>query len=81
MAIRRCERCGAKWIQDQLFWTTGKQGREIDLAGLVCNRANDPACINPLKGAIGGDTWEKRAAQVDAFGEGLAAEIKRSEGQ
>ena len=65
MACRQCPRCGARWIEGQLYWGSGKPGQEVDLAGLVCNNANDPACLNPFKGAIGGDTWEKRAGLTD----------------
>lgn len=55
-----CPRCGAVWFNGQLFWATGAKGKEEDLAGLVCNMVNTPQCINPKKGAEGGDTWEKR---------------------
>lgn len=71
MACRQCQRCGARWIDGQLYWATGKPGKDLDLAGLVCNRVNDPSCINPQNGMPGGDTWEKRAATVDAFMEAL----------
>ena len=75
---RTCDRCGALWFQDgegwQHWWTRangnhvegskpGKQS-ELDLAGLVCNVVNDPACINPCKGREGGDTWAKRMERI-----------------
>jgi len=48
-----------------LYWSgTGKKASELDLAGLVCNMVNDPACINPCKGREGGDTWAKRMERV-----------------
>ena len=60
-----CPRCGARWLDGQLFWSgTGKKASELDLAGLVCNSVNDPACINPCNGREGGDTWAKRLARA-----------------
>ena len=65
MDFRSCPRCGAHWLDGQLFWSgTGKKASELDLAGLVCNAVSDPACINPGKGREGGDTWAKRMARV-----------------
>lgn len=64
MSCRTCPRCGARWINGQLYWATGKPGSDLDLAGLVCNRVNDPACANALRGMDGGDTWEARAARL-----------------
>jgi hypothetical protein len=56
-----CPKCGAVWLNGKHTWSgTGKFGNELDLAGLVCNKYGDNACINPLRGAEGGDTWEKR---------------------
>ena len=61
MDCRNCPTCGARWIEGQHYWATGKPGNELDLAGLVCNRvASDKPCANPLRGHTGGDTWEKR---------------------
>ena len=60
--MKKCEKCGATWMEGQLYWQgTGKPGKDIDLAGLVCNnlRDDDPdaeKCINPAKGQLGGDT-------------------------
>jgi len=64
MEARSCPRCGALWLGEQLYWATGKKASELDLAGLVCNMVNDPACINPSKGREGGDTWAKRMERV-----------------
>lgn len=52
-------------MDGQLYWATGKPGTDLDLAGLVCNSVNDPACINPAKGMEGGDTWENRLHFVE----------------
>jgi hypothetical protein len=60
-----CPRCGAAWLNGQLYWATGCKGKEEDLAGLVCNMVNTPECINPKKGVDGGDTWEKRRLFID----------------
>lgn len=78
---RECPVCGAKWVGGQLFWATGKPGRDIDLAGLICNmmekRDRDKAskCINPCKGREGGDTWASRLKNLGTFEE----EKKKSE--
>jgi hypothetical protein len=48
-----------------LYWSdTGKKASELDLAGLVCNRINDPNRINSCNGREGGDTWVKRMERV-----------------
>ena len=65
MENKLCEKCGAHWIAGQLFWSTGQAGKEIDLAGLVCNDYGDSQCINPCKGVEGGQTWAKRLAEID----------------
>jgi hypothetical protein len=59
-AISECPKCGAKWIDGQLYWSTGALGDPHDLASLVCNNLGDETCINPCKGSTSGDTWEKR---------------------
>lgn len=70
-SIVKCEVCQATWIDGQLFWSTGKQGRDIDLAGLVCNMvakmdsAKAAKCINKCKGNEGGDTWADRLKFID----------------
>ena len=66
MNCKQCKKCNAKWLQMeeggdyQLYWATGKAGKEEDLAGLVCNNLGDDQCINPKRGDVTGDTWEKR---------------------
>lgn len=62
LVIKRdeCPKCGARWLDGQLYWATGVRAKEEDLAGLVCNTVNSPECINPKKGVEGGDTWAKR---------------------
>lgn len=63
MECKTCNKCGAKWIGGQHYWHTGKIGNELDLAGLVCNNLPSDGisgCINPQRGAQGGDTWDKR---------------------
>lgn len=47
-------------MDGQLYWATGKQGRDIDLAGLVCNQFGSDACINEARGTEGGVTWAQR---------------------
>ena len=74
-----CQKCGARWMMGQLYWSTGSAGKEIDLAGLVCNNLNpdDPdynQCINPERGKDGGDTWEYRRG----FADGLMTEWERA---
>lgn len=67
------------WAGGKLFWSTGKIGEEVDLAGLVCNQldAEDTdLCINPQRGASGGQTWEYRRGYID----GLTDEMKRTQG-
>ena len=77
MNCKQCRKCGAKWLNGQLYWSTGQVGKEEDLAGLVCNSLGDSSCINPKKGNTTGDTWEKRLAELDRLidqatdGEGL----------
>lgn len=61
-SLRECPRCGARWFDGQLRWATGKPGKELDLAGLVCNKVQDARCINPCNGQEGGQTWESRLA-------------------
>ena len=69
-SIVKCPACEATWINGQLFWSTGAQGRDIDLAGLVCNMLEkiDPKkaelCINTCKGNEGGDTWVDRFSKL-----------------
>lgn len=63
---KECPKCKATWINGQHVWSgTGNQGSELDLAGLICNKLGDDTCINPLKGNIGGQTWEYRSGYID----------------
>ena len=65
MSRKECPKCGAIWIDGQHRWSgTAAKGNEIDLAGLVCNNYGNEQCINPMKGSEGGDTWEKRLAEL-----------------
>ena len=63
-----CPKCGAVWLNGKHIWSgTGvsKEGSELDLAGLVCNKLGDQTCINPAKGKGGGDTWESRLSNLN----------------
>ena len=67
MNTKTCPKCQAKWIDGQHYWSTGAVGKEEDLAGLVCDKFGDYACINPIKGTDhNGDTWEKRSNFIDS---------------
>lgn len=70
MDCKTCNKCGARWLEGQLYWSTGAKGTELDLAGLVCNNLdpNDPEsaeCINESRGKEGGTTWEYRRGFID----------------
>lgn len=66
MTRTECPKCGALWINGQHYWSgTGKLGNELDLAGLVCNKLGNFQCINPKRGAEGGDTWTKRLEDLE----------------
>jgi hypothetical protein len=53
-------------VNDQLYWSTGKEASELDLAGLVCNLLPpEKGCINPKRGQSGGQTWEMRQKIVE----------------
>ena len=61
-----CPTCQARFIDGQLYWSTGKPGDPKDLAGLVCNPfSNGRPCINPCKGVKGGQTWEDRLGDLN----------------
>ena len=65
---KECPKCGATWLNGQHYWSgTGKMGNELDLAGLVCNKLGNHQCINPSRGADGGDTWAKRLSDLDSM--------------
>jgi len=75
---RYCQRCGACWVLTDGTWqhrwlNQNRPGNELDLAGLVCNVVNDPACINPAKGCTGGQTFASRMAMTMAD----ASQVKR----
>ena len=77
MNCKTCSKCGAKWLDGQLFWSTGAIGKEEDLAGLVCNNlkpGEEEECINEKRGAEGGDTWEYRRGFID----GVMSEFDRA---
>lgn len=65
LKIVECPKCKAVWMNGQHVWATGKMGNELDLAGLVCNRFGDDSCINPKRGCEGGDSWSKRAEDLE----------------
>ena len=79
-SLRECPRCGARWFNGQLRWATGKPGKEIDLAGLVCNRVNDPRCINPCNGQDGGQTWEQRLAGASLLQVSIEQQMQQPQG-
>ena len=66
MENKSCLKCGATWMDSQLYWATGSKGTNEDLAGLVCNQVDEPdKCINPCRGDTTGQTWEYRRGFVD----------------
>lgn len=68
MNTKHCSVCGAAWFSDQHYWSTGKVGNELDLAGLVCNTLSSKKfqeCANPRKGEGGGQTWAKRFEELE----------------
>lgn len=67
MEIKTCSKCGARWIAGHLYWSSGKPGKEEDLAGLVCNKVSDENCINQKLGDNTGQTWEKRLINYEEF--------------
>ena len=69
MSNRNCPVCGAKWIDGQLYWATGKPGKDADLNALVCRRLPPEKatnCVNPSQGCEGGVGWEERLKMTNA---------------
>jgi hypothetical protein len=69
MSNRNCPICGAHWVDGQLYWSTGKPGRDEDLNALVCRRLPSEkakGCVNPSKGCDGGIGWEERLKMTEA---------------
>jgi hypothetical protein len=69
MSNRNCPVCGAHWVNDQLYWSTGKPGKDADLNALVCRRLTAEkaeGCVNPCKGQDGGIGWEERLKMTEA---------------
>jgi hypothetical protein len=69
MSNRNCPICGAHWIDGQLYWQTGKPGKDEDLNALVCRRLTAKkadGCVNPAKGTDGGIGWEERLKMTEA---------------
>ena len=81
MDSKTCPKCGAKWLEGQHYWATGKKGSEADLAGLVCDQLTDAQATGCLNGQRGrnhnGQTWEQRASMLG----GMQREIDRVLGQ
>ena len=68
LSRKECPKCGAVWINNEHYWSgTGVKGNELDLAGLVCNNLGNDQCINPSRGKVGGDSWEKRLEDLEKF--------------
>lgn len=75
MSIRKCDVCGATWVEGQLYWSgTNRPGRDIDLNALVCRRLPPEKverCVNPAKGQDGGVGWEERMKIIEQGLDGL----------
>lgn len=74
MTNKNCSVCGAHWVDGQLYWATGKPGKDADLNALVCRKlAPDKVdrCVNPSQGCEGGIGWEERIKMVEQGLDGL----------
>lgn len=74
MSNRNCPICGANWINNQLYWSTGRPGKDEDLNALVCRKLAPEkiaGCVNPKKGAEGGVGWEERIKIIEQGLDGL----------
>ena len=67
MESKTCSKCGAHWLEGQLFWSTGAKASEADLAGLVCNKLGNEDCIKPSSGDEYGLNWEKREKEIQSL--------------
>jgi hypothetical protein len=69
MSNRNCPICGGHWIDGQLYWASGKPGKDEDLNALVCRRLppeKAERCVNPAQGTEGGIGWEERLKMTEA---------------
>jgi hypothetical protein len=69
MSNRNCPICGAHWVDGQLYWATGKPGKDADLNALVCRKLPPEKaanCVNPSQGCEGGVGWEERLKMTEA---------------
>jgi hypothetical protein len=69
MSNRNCPVCGAHWVDGQLYWATGKPGKDADLNALVCRQLPPEKatnCVNPSLGCAGGVGWEERLKMTEA---------------
>jgi hypothetical protein len=74
MSNRNCPVCGAHWVDGQLYWATGKPGKDADLNALVCRKLTpekQEGCANPAKGTEGGIGWEERIKILEQGLDGL----------
>lgn len=70
MTCKICPKCEAKFMDGQLFWSTGQKGDPEVLANLVCDLPQvqrSGGCINKAKSNPSKDTWAKRQAYAEAM--------------